>query len=214
MGSAFITLCVLGILAGAFPLKCSKMFHFKRRRQEESTRKSSGMAENESTLRGHHPNCGYFGAHVFRIGNRVFCAGCVGLILGAVFSLFGAILYFFMVLSFSLDNLVFWVGFIGVSGGLLQYHLFNWGRSSLHLTVNAFFVFSVFLLLAAIDSATQNVIAGLYIVALSVLWLYTRIVLSQIDHQKICSACTTELCYFFEKDTASQQSAYKSANTR
>lgn len=204
VGAAFSALCVLGVLAGVFPSICSKMFHFKRPESEGLTHESTGFKEKTMMLRGHHPDCGYFGAHVFRVGDRVLCAGCVGLILGALLSLSGAMLYFFVDLFFWTDYpLAFWAGFIGVSCGLLQYQLFNWGKSSVHLLVNTFFVFGVFLLLVAVDATTNNTLLGLYLVTLSVFWLYTRILLSQIDHQKICTACTVEACDFFKKHPTS-----------
>ncbi len=95
--------------------------------------------------------------------------------------------------------LVFWVGFVGVSCGLLQYHLFNWGRSSVHLSVNTFFVFGVFWLLAGVDAIVQSTIVDVYLIALSVFWLYTRILLSQLDHDRICTACSIEECGLYRR---------------
>lgn len=175
------------------------MFHFGRVKQEEVNQESVDLSRKALALRGHHPVCGYFRAHVFRIGKRVFCAGCVGLVLGAVLSLFGVTTYFFINLHFWSNYLVFWIGFVGVSCGLLQYHLFNWGRSSIHLSVNAFFAFGVFFLLTGIDGITQNVIIDFYLIVLSIFWLYTRILLSQLDHKIICTNCRMEECEFHER---------------
>lgn len=197
VGASFSVVCLLGIAAGIYPSKCSSMFHFRRTAQKELTSKSTSPPKTASVLLGHHPDCGSFGAHVFRVGHWVFCAGCVGLIQGAVLSLFGVAVYFFLSLSFWSNNfLVFWVGFIGVSCGLLQYHLFNLGRSSIHLAVNTFFVFGVFLLLVGVDAITQNAIVDFYLIALSIFWLYTRILLSQFDHKMICTACPVEGCEY------------------
>lgn len=196
----FSIVCVLGILAGVFPSKCSNTFHFRRARekQEELAHTSTILRKKALSLRGHHPDCGSFGAHVFLVGNRIFCAGCVGLILGAVLSLFGATLYFFINLPVWLNYFsVFWIGLIGISCGLLQYHLFNYGKSSIHLVVNAFFVFGVFLLLVGTDGMTQSVIVDFYLVALCIFWLYTRILLSQSDHKLICTDCRAEECEFY-----------------
>ena len=200
VGAIFSMVCVLGILAGIFPSKCSGMFHFRPAKQGELTQEPAKLHKKTLAFQGHHPDCGSFGAHVFRVGIRVFCAGCIGLILGAALSLLGAAMYFFLRLSFELDNfLVFWVGFIGVSCGLLQYHLFNWGKNSVHLAVNTFFVFGVFLLLVGVDAITQNVTTDLYLIALSIFWLFTRILLSQQDHRRICTACSVEECEFCGK---------------
>ncbi len=196
VGAVFSFVCVLGILAGTFPSKCSIIRHSRKAEQEEFLRESATSPSARScsalTFRGHHPNCGNFGAHVFRIHNRAFCAGCTGLVLGAVLSLFGALLYFFVNTPFMLDGvLVFWIGFVGVSCGLLQYHLFNLGRSSIHLLVNTFFVLGVFLLLVGVDLIGQNALVDSYLILLSVFWLYTRIQLSQLDHKTVCSNCAS-----------------------
>lgn len=131
-----------------------------------------------------------------KIGRRVFCAGCVGLILGAVLSLLGTAAYFFLDSSFSRAYWPFWMGCVGVSCGLLQYHLFDWGKSSIHLSVNTYFVFGVFLMLAAADQLARSTVINLYIVALGVLWLYTRIMLSKLDHKTLCEACPVDKCEF------------------
>lgn len=198
VGTTFTIVCILGIIAAVTPSKCSEMVHFKRRGQKESGIKESANQQKEIlTFRGHHPDCKSFGAHTFRMGNRTFCAGCVGLALGAILSLFGSAMYFFLNLSLMSDYFVaLWVGFLGVSCGLLQYHLFNWGKSSIHLSINIFFVFSVFLLLMGVDGITQSVMVDSYLIALSLFWIYTRILLSQFDHRRICAACQIEECKF------------------
>jgi hypothetical protein len=200
IGTVFSIICVLGILAGVAPSKCSALFHFKSANTEQSMQRDLDLPNEPLALKGHHPNCGQFCAHTFQVGSRVFCAGCVGLILGAIVSLFGVITYFFANLTFSTDyRFVFVIGFVGVSCGLLQYHLFNWGRSSVHLLVNTFFVFGVFLLLVGVDGMTTSLIADSYLIALSIFWLYTRITLSQIDHANICTGCSVEECDFEKK---------------
>ncbi len=75
--------------------------------------------------------------------------------------------------------------------------MFNWGRSSVHVAVNIFFVFGVFLLLAGVDALVQSTVVSVYIVALNIFWLYTRILLSQLDHDRICTACGVEECGFY-----------------
>lgn len=199
VGAAFGIVCVLGIFAGIFPSRCSGTFHFRRGKQEYE-QDSVSLPEKSGKLlfQGHHPNCGNFGPHIFHVGKAVLCAGCVGLVSGAAVSTVGVASYFFGGISCSLSCfLVFWVGFVGAFCGLFQYHLFSWGRSSIHLFVNAFFVFGVFLLLVAVDAIVQNLLLDLYLVTLTLFWVYTRIILSQFDHRKICATCTVEECELF-----------------
>jgi hypothetical protein len=196
VGVVFSAVCILGIVAAVYPSKCSAVFHFKETRRGRPGGDSSDARVEELRLRGHHPNCGKFSAHVFKTGRRVFCAGCVGLLLGAVLSLIGVTRYFFFNLPFSQTYWLFWIGCVGVMSGLLQYHLFNWGKSSIHLLVNTYFVFGVFLMLAAADQIAQSTTISLYIVVLSIFWLYTRITLSKLDHTTLCNACPVESCEF------------------
>jgi len=195
VGTVFGIVCILGILAGIFPSKCSSMFHF---RKAEFDQEWEGLPEKTPVFRGHHPDCGSFSAHIIRVGHMTFCAGCMGLIFGAVLSLFGVTLYFFINIFFELNYfLVFWIGFVGVFCGLLQYHLFNWGESFVHLAVNSYFVFGVFLFLVGVDRTIQNTLVDFYLVVLSLFWLYTRILLSQLDHRKICNSCHVKECEFY-----------------
>lgn len=198
VGSIFASICLLGVAAGLSPSKCSQAFHFKRKSQKRSshTIETAGAEKRTFPLRGHHPSCGNFSAHVFQLGNRTFCAGCTGLILGAIISLLGVILYFFSDLSAERGGfIVFWLGFVGVVCGLLQYNL-KVKRSFVHLFLNVIFVFCAFLLLVGIDATTHNLVIGFYFNALSVFWILTRIVLSQQDHQRICATCNLESCEF------------------
>jgi hypothetical protein len=200
-GTVFSIVCTLGILAGIFPSKCSGTFHSRATKQRELAKKSVELPEKALNFSGHHPICGKFGAHVFQAGQKILCAGCIGLILGATFSLGGVTVYFFLQMSLASDCLlVFWPGLVGVACGLLQYHLFNWGGSLVHLSVNTFFVLGTFLLLVGVDAVTQSIIVDLYVIALSLFWLYTRILLSQLYHRRICTACGIEECGYRERE--------------
>lgn len=195
IGTLFSIVCITGILAGVFPSKCSSTIHFGK---IQSTTRG---AENETVFSGHHPRCGQFKAHIFQVGDKVLCAGCTGLIIGAVLSLFGVVMYFMNQCTLLGGPLVFWVGVIGVCCGLLQYHFFNWGSYFVHLIVNVLFVFGSFLLLISVDAITKSWIIDVYLIVLSVFWVFTRISLSQMDHKRICSACPMEKCKFSkEKD--------------
>lgn len=192
LGLVFGLICVSGIAAGLFPARCSETLFTK-----EKTRTSHASKHAASGFLGHHPACGSFGAHVFRLKEKIYCAGCVGLILGGLFSIFGVVFYFFLGTIQCLDWLpVFLVGLAGTSTGLLQYHLFNLGKASIHLFVNTIFVVGVFLILMAVDAMTHNIILDCYVIVLSLFWLYVRIHLSEYDHHRICSRCHRTPCGF------------------
>jgi hypothetical protein len=196
---SFSIVCVLGIIAGVFPSKCSQMFHFRKVEQKNYSQRT---AKEESTklspLRGHHPDCGNFDSHIFIIRNRAFCAGCTGLIIGAFLSLVGIVPWVFVDSPFYENSFPFLVGFIGVSCGLLQYQLFSFGKGLAHLLINVFFVLSVFFLLVGVDGITQSIIADYFLLSLSIFWIFTRITLSQQSHQKICKGCRLKECNFYK----------------
>ncbi len=83
VGSIFSLICMLGIIAALYPTKCSRRGHFKKEKNK---------------IKGHHPICGKFSAHVINFDNYTICSACIGLVLGALIALIGA---FFILLSWS-----------------------------------------------------------------------------------------------------------------
>jgi len=195
IGSIFGLICVFGILAVFFPTQCSRVFDFGK---EKSSRPYLGKFASHgtsSTLQGHHPDCENFAAHVFRIGDKTFCAACTGLLLGGLAALAGTLLYFFS--NWHVEQSSFfmvWVGILGVGFGLFQFKF----RSFVRLFFNIFFVFGTFFILIGIDGLVHSVTVDLFLVALTLFWLFTRISLSQWDHERICYACKVATCEFAE----------------
>jgi len=195
VGSIFSVICIFGIIVGLSPSSCSQITHFKTaERRNSHIAKRSNNEETSIAFRGHHPICGNFASHVLSFGNRILCAGCTGLVTGAVLSLTGSLLYFFI--GFSIGEfgvLVFWLGFLGVLCGLLQYKL-PISNSYMHFILNVIFVLGVFLLLVGVNSANESLTLDLYFLALSVYWILTRIELSRAEHRKKCISCSLKTC--------------------
>jgi len=202
VGSTYSVVCVLGILAVFFPKTCSTFFDFGK--QEKRQNRFFGFKRNKSisytaasTLRGHHPVCGGFSAHVFRLGGKLFCATCSGLSLGALIALVGVTLFFFGNWQMGQNAfLMILVGAVGVVLGLLQSPLPTLQNSVIRLFSSTFFVVGTFLILIGNEELAHNTSVDLFFVALSVFWLLTRISLSQWDHERICSKCTLDSCSF------------------
>jgi len=199
IGSTFASICFLGILAAFFPNKCLSVFNFKK---EEKTRRSGVKESSDSrqgkfvfkevsfAMQGHHPNCGNFSTHVFRINKRTLCTSCAGLLLGALPSLLGTYLYFSDNWHIGQESLLLvGVGFLGIVFGLLQFPLFKNRPNFLRFFFNVFFVLGAFFTLAGVDALLHSVTADFILVALIVFWLLTRILLSQWDHERICRSC-------------------------
>jgi len=186
IGLSFGTVCVLGMIAVLFPNPCSRVF------QKPS---ASISHSTSSSLRGHHPLCGRFSAHVFQLGDRFFCAACSGLFLGALIVLFATGLYFFGSLPMEQNaSLMVFVGALGVVLGLLQSPLPMLQNSAIRFFTSIFFVVGTFLILAGNEELAHNTSVDFFLIVLSVFWLATRIMLSQWDHERICSNCTLETC--------------------
>jgi len=200
VGSAFGAVCVLGILAVFFPNRCSGFFDVGK--QEKSHNRFFGFKRSQSishittlTLRGHHPLCGCFSAHVFHLGDRMLCATCSGLFIGALIVLAGVVVYFFGNWQMGQNAfLTVLVGVVGVVLGLLQSPLSILQNSVIRLFSSAFFAVGTFLILVGIEELAHSTSVDLFLVVLSVFWLATRISLSQWDHEQICSQCTLDFC--------------------
>jgi len=197
----FGLICLLGIIAGVYPSKCSQMLHFQKNFHSMNTHNAERVSVGEGaiTFEGHHPNCGNFSAHVFQFGGKMHCAGCTGLVMGAIVSLCGTLVLFFAESLFrEIGIVLFWLGFLGVALGLLQYNLFHLCRSSIHLFLNVIFVLGAFLLLVGIEELASNLVLDVYLLTLTLYWILTRMLLSQLEHRKICVACGLESCRFLE----------------
>ncbi|MBM4241317.1 MAG: restriction endonuclease [Euryarchaeota archaeon] len=197
--SIFILICFLGIMAGIFPSKCFRIIQSEKNVQNDgyNKRKEDMDGEKPIKLRGHHPDCGNFSEHVFQLRGKTYCAGCTGLVIGAIISILGAFMYMIDASFLGENGIIFWLGFIGVLSGLFQGLWLNLRWNLLHLFFNLFFVLGAFLLLVGIDKITGNLFIEFYFLGLTVFWILTRIVLSQRKHEKICASCGFESCSFF-----------------
>jgi len=197
VGSIFGSICTLGILAVFFPKQCSGVFDF--RKEERGSRSYLNHFASHGTsskIRGHHPDCESFSAHVFQVGKRTFCTACTGLLLGGLSAFAGTILYFFS--NWRIEHgssLLVWVGILGVGFGLFQFKFSGIFR----LFLNIFFAFGAFLILIGVDELARSVTVDLFLVALTLFWLFTRISLSKWDHERICYACRVATCEFADR---------------
>lgn len=188
IGSILVLICLSGILAVFSPEKCSKTFHNRRKGKPSAlTVEGLGSYLVRAQIRGHHPNCGSFDAHLICLNGRVLCAACTGLFFGGVLVLLGTAFYFFLEADF-LGKLGLWgvlVGQIGVVLGFFQFRFKGFIRSFL----NAFFVVACFLMLVGADALAENLLVDLYVTCLITFWLFTRILISKWDHSLICRRC-------------------------
>lgn len=183
IGSIFSLICVSGAIAALFPKQCSRPLHFQKTEKESSTRQVCATSE------GHHPECREFSAHVIHIRGRTLCAACTGLLLGALFALVGTALCFFT--GWNLEELSVPSVLIGVAAIALGFFQLKF-RGFIRLALNTLFVIGAFLILAGADELVQSFLVDLFLVVSIILWLLTRILLSQWDHWRICNRCKSQ----------------------
>lgn len=192
VGSALGVVCVLGVLAVLYPDSCAGITGFKNR--EKTVR---GFNETRvNFLRGHHVACKPYSTHVIRIGNRTFCATCSGLLVGAVIVLVGIGLFFFGNLPIGEKPLVpVSVGAVGVVAGLL-YPVVppRFQNSYARFFAGVLLAVGSFLILASVEEAAKSLAVDFFFVALSVLWLTSKMSLSQLEHRRICARCPLGSC--------------------
>jgi len=198
VSSIYALICILGAVAVFFPKKCSRIIRSKRWETTPTTPYKTPQIDGMRTTsffgfkltHGHHPNCEGFSDHEFQIGKKTYCAGCAGLLIGALTSLVTVSAYF--ISQVQLDKVAIHLvgfGFITVLAGLLT-PIFSPGRSAIRLTTNTFLILGMSSILVGADTLLHNIQIDLYLIALDILWLTTRISLSQLNHERICADCT------------------------
>jgi hypothetical protein len=184
-GSIFTAICLLGMLSALSPSKCmcSETYGHQFKSQNPPTNQISNLNIN---TKGHHKDCGKFSDHIIRVKNTTLCAACTGLFIGSTCSIIGASLYFFVGLdlfSIRFQNVV--IGVALVTLGFLQLKFKGIYRS----IMNVLFVLGAFLILTGLDETAKSLPIDLFTLVLITFWIFTRILLSQWDHRRICMEC-------------------------
>jgi len=180
-----------------FPKKCSRIIlpkssetvsKMQYNTSEVYKRKTTSLFGLKLT-HGHHPNCEGFSDHEFQIGNKTFCAGCTGLLVGALISLVVVPAYFSSQVQLGKIAIpLIGFGFIIVLIDLLTPIFIAMG-SAVRLAVNVLFILGMSSILVGADTLLHNIEIDVYLISLDVLWLMTRISLSQLSHERICANC-------------------------
>ncbi|MGD0027758.1 MAG: hypothetical protein ABSC91_02330 [Candidatus Bathyarchaeia archaeon] len=183
VGSTFLLICAWGSLTAVSPRKCSMAHETQMGRAlMDSDVKTDFSVFSE----GHHPDCGGFSAHIIRFRGTGYCAACTGLLAGGVIAMIVASLYFFFGLNAGPVSFpVVLVGQLGLVSGLIQFKLKSWTRSA----ANVLFVLGSSLMLIGVDQLVGSVFVDTYVIGLVILWILTRVMISQWDHRRICLSC-------------------------
>jgi len=192
VGSALAVVCVLGIFAVVYPASCAGIIGLK----ERGKTVHSFSRSRTTVLRGHHVTCEPYSTHVMRIGDKRFCASCSGLLVGAVIVLVCVGLFFFLNLKIGEKPFVpVLVGVIGVAAGLLYPVVpVKFQNGFTRFFAGVLLAVGSFLIVAGVEEAAKSLSVDLFFVALSVLWLATKMSLSQWEHRRICARCSLTSC--------------------
>lgn len=183
-------------MAGLFPSKCLKIIHSQKK--VKSNISPTSNQEITRKFKGHHPDCGNFSEHVLSFRNSKYCAGCTGLVAGATIAIIGSFLYLVHALNFSLGGIIFWIGVAGVTLTLFQHAFIDIAVSWVKIVSNVVFVLGAFFILLGMDMINTSLFIELYFLTLALMWIFTRIMISEKNHESICANCDSKLCKFLE----------------
>ena len=183
VGSIFFLICAGGSLVAVSPRKCSVAHETQMVKALMDSDVKTGFPVSSE---GHHPDCGRFSAHTIRFKGTSYCAACTGLLMGGVVAMIVTALYFFFGLNAgSVSFPAVLVGQLGLASGLTQFKFRSWTRSA----ANLLFVLGSSFMLIGVDQLVGSVFVDIYVSGLIVLWILTRVMISQWDHRRICFGC-------------------------
>lgn len=185
IGIAFISSCILGL---SLALKPNWLKGILNKEKEESPKR---VQSPELRIRsGHHPKCEGFSSHVLRVNDNTYCAGCLGLAIGASIGILLLLQYLLVPDLFNLMPsfvmIVLGLVFIMINFAIVATRNKN---SIVHVISNIILVTGFFLLVVGFFEITKSVSFGLLAVILSFLLLDTRIQLSHWHHRRTCIQC-------------------------
>jgi hypothetical protein len=154
------------------------------------TRKNRASNQGTRSFRGHHPDCPTFQAHTVQWRKTVWCAGCLGLLIGFCASILLMILYITMDFHLTpmVASLFLCLGFLILIGVFLE--AFHQRRHAMvHLLSNSLLPLSFALLTITVENHTGEFVYGFFTIVLCFLWLDTRVYLSKRNHSRLCAAC-------------------------
>ena len=183
VGSIFFLICAGGSLVAVSSRKCSVAHETQMVKSLMDSDVKTGFPVSSE---GHHPNCGNFSAHKIQFKGTSYCAACTGLLMGGVVAMIVTALYFFFGLNAGPVSFpAVLVGQLGLASGLIQFKFRSWTRSA----ANLLFVLGSSFMLIGVDQLVGSVFVDIYVSGLIVLWILTRVMISQWDHRRICLSC-------------------------
>lgn len=183
--AAFASICVLGAVATLIPHRCHPSKSLPLSLDPKRFTRVMGF----KLVHGHHPACGKFSDHELLIGGKTFCAGCVGLFVGALASLSVATMHFLHNYRLPIVSGYFGLGFVLL--GLLAIPLTKKRTPLLRSGLNAILVLGFSLVLVTVD-LFGDMGFDFFVIGMCTYWMYVRIQLSRWSHDEVCGGCEDE----------------------
>jgi nitrate/nitrite transporter NarK len=193
IASVFILSCCIGI---SFTLKPNwiRRYGSKVKNQDNST-----PPHITKSFQGHHPVCPTFQNHTIQWRKQIWCAGCLGLLLGFCGAILLMILYSIMNLQFSRTTGLFLIffGFFIFAVVLIEIQ-YQRKHTITHVVINSLLPLGFFLIIIAVQESTGDLLYSFFSLLFCFLWLDTRIQFSKTRHRVLCRNCA-EPCKMFSE---------------
>jgi hypothetical protein len=180
----FIIICIFGISLSFFPGWYKRFI-----KNKDQGSKSQKFQKKPRRRRGHHPDCDSFISHVIKVNDKTYCAGCLGLAIGSVSSIFLGIIYLFYIDKILINfNYLIFAGLVLIFLGFLETTK-PIKNAIIHIIANVFLIIGFFLIVVGMFEATGNMVYMVISIIFSFLFLDTRVQMSSYNHNIICNNC-------------------------
>jgi len=185
IGGFFIGSCLFGISLAQYPGWYKRLIYQKKHNLNNQQKNKKIRAR-----KGHHPDCEHFFYHTIKTQKKIFCAGCFGLSLGSIISI--SIMVLYTITEINMPSTLFYpflyLGIIIIDLIFIETFL-SIKNTTVHVISNVFLVISFLLVCISILEITGNPLYVAISILFSILWLDTRIHLSNWRHTLICTNC-------------------------
>lgn len=179
----FIICCLIGISLSIYPAWMKKLI--------KSYKNTKEFNKNITKIKfvGHHPYCENFKSHTIRISKKIYCAGCLGLIIGFTISIILSLIYLLTETNFTL-NFKFLILYIGLVLLIIVFvETSTITKPILHIFSNILLIIAILLILMGILEITNDKSYGFISIMISFIFVETRINLSKLKHVRTCKNC-------------------------
>jgi len=180
----FIIICFFGFTLSFYPRWYNTII-----KNNKKININDNLNNKKRKREGHHPDCIKFRNHVIKIKKKKYCAGCLGLGIGSLISIF-LIIYYVTLYNSGYSIIFQYYFFLGLLIIILSYfELFINNNPFLHFLSNIFFIIGFLMIIFGTLENTSDLIYVLIAILGSFLFLETRIQISLLKHINICNKC-------------------------